>query len=52
VSGAAPTVLRGTGREVCVLTSVASARAGAAVVALSVPESAVRAAPGAMEAVA
>ncbi|HTI34601.1 MAG TPA: glycosyltransferase [Miltoncostaea sp.] len=53
VSGAAPTVLRGSGREVCVLTSVASARAGAAVVALSVPESAVRAAPaGAMEAVA
>ncbi len=53
VSGAAPAVLRGTGREVCVLTSVASARAGAAVVALSVPESAVRAAPaGAMEAVA
>ncbi|MGE4175691.1 MAG: glycosyltransferase [Thermoleophilia bacterium] len=53
VSGAAPTVLRGTGREVCVLTSVASARAGAAVVALSVPDSAVRAAPaGAMEAVA
>ena len=35
------------------LTSVASARAGAAVVALSVPESAVRAAPaGSMEAVA
>ncbi len=53
VSGAAPAVLRGTGREVCVLTSVASARAGAAVVALSVPESAVRAAPaGSMEAVA
>jgi GT2 family glycosyltransferase len=53
VSGAAPTVLRGTGREVCVLTSVASARAGAAVVALSVPDSAVRATPaGAMEAVA
>jgi len=53
VSGAAPAVVRGTGREVCVLTSVASARAGAAVVALSVPESAVRAAPsGAMEAAA
>jgi GT2 family glycosyltransferase len=53
VSGAAPAVLGGTGREVCVLTSVAPARAGAAVVALSVPESAVRAAPaGSMEAAA
>jgi hypothetical protein len=52
VSGAAPVVRGGTGREVCVLTSVASARAGSAVVAVSVPESAVRAAPApALEAV-
>ena len=37
----------GTGREVCVLTSVASARAGSAVIAQSVPDSVVQAAPAA-----
>jgi hypothetical protein len=45
VSGAVPHVRGGSGREVCVLTSVASARAGSAVIAVPVPESEVLSAP-------
>ena len=53
VSGAAPAVLRGTGREVCVLTSVASARAGAAVSPCPSPTRwCARAPAGSMEVVA